>query len=408
MDPSSSPSSHNSSSMSSPPVISPTRTGSACQSCKKRKTKCTGQPGPCANCSKTGTYCHFDMKLDGRRKHAYEATDIHYRQQFILDSLLRSIKYNDADLVQRLLEAIRVGRPLLEVATALQDNIRALQGRMLSKEHHVTLSDMISLALNCLSDSDFRPHGNSRTSLPQQQTFILGDSFRVTKNKVVLDGARTNAMRGISIDQMTRPCRGRSQVPGPPENCHRQRNPDRTKLTCDSLGMGGRGAPFTIAPPYIYSPQALSDHCQFPKSMSNETSRSPSTSGPSLGPQSTHKWSVTEDYTTYAPQHQHQDQVHAPTDPRFTPVQSPAHGCEQPLGYFPNYFRQHETGLPATYIEEQFSTTSSDTCDVASQMNHEVPRPRCVLGAQTGEDMTWQWWPSSQPGWPVANYSSQA
>jgi hypothetical protein len=41
-------------------------------------------------------------------------------------------------------------------------------------------------------------------------------------------------------------------------------------------------------------------------------------------------------------------------------------------------------------------------------MNHEVPRPRCVLGAQTGEDMTWQWWPSFQPGWPVANWSSQA
>ncbi|KAK5452918.1 hypothetical protein LTS15_007066 [Exophiala xenobiotica] len=331
------------------------------------------------------------MKLDGRRKHAYEATDIHYRQQFILDALLRSIKYNDADLVQRLLEAIRVGRPLLEVATTLQDNIRALQGRMLSKEHHVTLSDMISLALNCLSDSDFRPHGNRRTSLPQHHTFVLGDSFRVTKNKVVLDGARTNAMRGISMDQMSRPSRGRSQVPGPPESCQRQRNPDRTKLMCDGLGMGGPDSPFTIAPSYNYLPQALSEHCQLPKT-----------------PPLRHKWSVTEDYTGYAPQHQHQDQVYAPTDPRFTPDQSPAHGCEQLLGYFPNYFRQHETGLQATYIDEQFSTTSSDNCDVASQMDHGVPRSRCLLGAQTGEDMTWQWWPSSQSGWPVANWSSQA
>lgn len=97
--------------------------------------QCTGQPGPCANCSKTGTYCHFDLRLDGRRKHACGATDIHHRQQFIRDALLRSIKYNDADLVQRLVEAIRLGRPLLEVATTLQANIRALPGKLLLKEH---------------------------------------------------------------------------------------------------------------------------------------------------------------------------------------------------------------------------------------------------------------------------------
>ncbi|KIW59589.1 hypothetical protein PV05_04031 [Exophiala xenobiotica] len=384
MDPSSSPHSQNSSSKSSSPVITPIRTGSACQSCKKRKTKCTGQPGPCANCSKTGTYCHFDMKLDGRRKHSYEATDIHYRQQFILDALLRSIKYNDADLVQRLVEAIRLGRPLLEIATALQDNIRALQGKMLSKENHVTLSDMISLALNCLSDSDFRPHGNSRTSLPLHQTFVLGDSFRVTKNKVVLDGARTSAMRDISMDQMSRRSRRRSQASGAQESCPRQRYPDGTKATCDTWATGGSGSPSTTAASCVHMPSNLLEDWQVPKS-----------------PQAKHKWSVADDYTSYAPQHQHQDQVHAPTDPGFASDKGPTHGCQPPLGYLPEYF------VPPTYINEQF-TTCSDHCDAASQMMREIPRPRCVLGAQTGEDISWQWWPSSQPGWPLAAWSSLA
>ncbi|KAK6367315.1 hypothetical protein LTS17_010241 [Exophiala oligosperma] len=114
---------------------------------------------------RTGTYCHFDIKLDGRRKHAYEAAEIQYRQQFILDALLRSIKYNDATLVQALVEVIRAGRPLSEIAHVLQDNIKSLQDKMLAREHKVTISDLISLALSCLSDSDFRPHGNSKLSI---------------------------------------------------------------------------------------------------------------------------------------------------------------------------------------------------------------------------------------------------
>ncbi|KAK5282442.1 hypothetical protein LTR14_012022 [Exophiala xenobiotica] len=305
--------------------------------------QCTGQPGPCANCSKTGTYCHFDLRLDGRRKHAYGATDIHHRQQFILDALLRSIKYNDADLVQRLVEAIRLGRPLLEVATTLQDNIRALQGKLLSKEHQVTQSDMISLALNCLSDSDFRPHGNCRPSFPQHQTLVRGHSIRVTKNRVVLDGASTNAMSGMSMDQTSQQCGGRSQASGAKETCHRQRNRDRTKLSGDTLGMGGPGSPFIIAP-YMDLPPALSEHCQLLKS-----------------PQRKHEWSAADSCTMYhAPQqHQHQDQaqVHASTAQRFTFDNSLAYGRQQPLGYFPNYLREHEIGQPATYIHAEFNTT---------------------------------------------------
>ncbi|KAK5451810.1 hypothetical protein LTR55_012204, partial [Exophiala xenobiotica] len=147
---------------------------------------------PCANCSKTGTHCHFDKRLDGRRKHAYEATDIHSRQQFILDSLLRSIKYHDADLVQRLVEAIRLGRPLLEVAIILQDNIRALQGKLLTKEHHVTLSDKdlsgseLSIRFRLLSASKLQ------NFLPTASSLVRGDSMCGTKNTVILDGARTN------------------------------------------------------------------------------------------------------------------------------------------------------------------------------------------------------------------------
>ncbi|KAK7889948.1 hypothetical protein LTR67_008412 [Exophiala xenobiotica] len=333
------------------------------------------------------------MRLDGRRKHAYEATDIHYRQKFILDALLRSIKYNDADLVQRLVEAIRLGRPLLEVATTLQDNIRALQGKLLSKEHHVTQSDMISLALNCLSDSDFRPHGNCRTSFLQHRALVRGDYIWVTKNTVIVGGARTNPMRGISNDQTSQQCGGRSQTSGPKETYHRQRNRDRPKRSCDTLGMVGPGSPFIIAPSYMDLPPVLSEHCQLPKS-----------------PQRKHEWSIADSCTMYyAPQqHQHQDQVHASTDQRFTSDKSPADGPQQPLGYFPNYFREHEIDQPAAYINAQFNTTCFDNCDAASQMSHEVHCSRCVVDARPGEDISWQSWPSSQPGWPLAAWSSQA
>ncbi|KAK5562882.1 hypothetical protein LTR43_011503 [Exophiala xenobiotica] len=333
------------------------------------------------------------MRLDGRRKHAYEATDIHYRQKFILDALLRSIKYNDADLVQRLVEAIRLGRPLLEVATTLQDNIRALKSKLLSKEHHVTQSDMISLALNCLSDSDFRPHGNCRTSFPQHQAPVRGDSIRVTKKTVILDGASTNAMRGINRNQTSQQCGGRPQASGPEEAYCRRRNRDRTKLSCDTLGMGRSGSPFIIAPSYMDIPPALAEHCQLPKSS-----------------QPKHEWSVADSCTmNYAPQqHQHEDRIHVSTDQKFTSDKSPAYGPEQPLGYFPTYFREHEIDQPAAYINAQFNTTCFDNCDAASQMSHEVHCSRCVVDAQPGDDISWQSWPSSQPGWPLAAWSSQA
>ncbi|KAK5215426.1 hypothetical protein LTR47_011285 [Exophiala xenobiotica] len=308
-----------------------------------------------------GDVLSFRLETGWQTKACLRSDRYPSEQQFILDTLLRSIKYNDADLVQRLVEAIRLGRPLLQVATTLQDNIRALQGKFLSKEHQVTQSDMISLALNSLSDSDFRPHGNCRPSFPQHQTLVRGHSIRVTKNTVILDGARTNATRGIGMDQMSQQFGGRSEASGPKEAYHRQRDRDRTNLSCDTLGMGGPGTRFIIAPCYMDMPPALAEHCPVPKS-----------------PPRKHEWSVADSCTMhYAPQqHQHQDQVYASTDQRFTSNKLPACGRQQPHGYFPNYFREHEIGQPATYINAQFNTTCIDNCDAASQMSHEVHSSR--------------------------------
>src|ERR1700754_2605483 len=79
------------------------RTAHACLSCKKRRIKvrkssqtaqplpltespkCTGQPGPCQACSKNGDYCHFDSKLDARRRTGYKLSIFHH-QQVILKS----------------------------------------------------------------------------------------------------------------------------------------------------------------------------------------------------------------------------------------------------------------------------------------------------------------------------------
>lgn len=165
-----------------PPALS--RTAQACLSCKEKRikvrrssqcaeilllteiTQCTGQPGPCHACSKSRRYCHFDFKLDARRK-VYEPTTTHRQQQFLLKGLLLSIKLNDSDMVQRLVEAIRTDESPPNVAKTLQSNIEALHERGELTKQDISETEMITLVLKFLSCPRSRSHRNSTTSAAQ-------------------------------------------------------------------------------------------------------------------------------------------------------------------------------------------------------------------------------------------------
>ena len=126
--------------------------------------QCTGQPGPCKACSKKRKYCHFDIKLDARRKIAYEPSTSQRQQQFVLHSLLLSIKFNDYKMVKRLVEAIRNDNSPPNVAKVLQHNIEALQEEGLLTKQDIGETDMISLVLNCLFGQGPGSSTNSNTS----------------------------------------------------------------------------------------------------------------------------------------------------------------------------------------------------------------------------------------------------
>ncbi|KAI1609662.1 hypothetical protein EDD36DRAFT_78247 [Exophiala viscosa] len=155
---------------SRPPAFS--RTAQACLSCKEKRIKCTGQPGPCQACSKSRRYCHFDFKLDARRK-IYEPSTTHRQQQFLLKGLLLSIKLNDSDMVQRLVEAIRNDDSPPNVAKTLQNNIQALHERGELAKKDISETDMITLVLKCLSCP--RPRTRTDSTASTAQYDFLGE-----------------------------------------------------------------------------------------------------------------------------------------------------------------------------------------------------------------------------------------
>ena len=160
------------------------RTASACLACKQRKIKvrrspqnatplpltesykCTGQPGPCQACREYGRYCHFDFKLDARRKTAYRPSTTQWQQQFILKGLLLSIKFNDYDMIQRLVDAIKNGDSPPNVARSIQNNIDALHERVGLTKQAISETDLITLVLRCLACSRPRSRMSSLTSAP--------------------------------------------------------------------------------------------------------------------------------------------------------------------------------------------------------------------------------------------------
>ncbi|KIW10109.1 hypothetical protein PV08_11069 [Exophiala spinifera] len=142
------------------------KTANACLSCKEKRIKCTGQPSPCQACKKTDRYCHFDLRLDARRRKAGELSATQRQHWFILESLLRSIKFNDRDMVQRLVEAIRSDESPQKVAETFRANIQLVDHLGELTKQDISDADIITLVLQCLS----YPSPGSRTNSLDSET----------------------------------------------------------------------------------------------------------------------------------------------------------------------------------------------------------------------------------------------
>lgn len=145
------------------------RTNIACKACQKRKTKvstlqnyicpttvsdetlqCSGGPAPCELCQKFATHCHFNPKLDTRRKVSYKSSEKHDIRGYILESTLQVLKRGKAESVESLLRTIRSDAPIEDIARSFQQNFKLLQQRGIIPPFKIDESDIISLALQGL------------------------------------------------------------------------------------------------------------------------------------------------------------------------------------------------------------------------------------------------------------------
>lgn len=170
MDTSSSQNFSSSSSSSSPNLPSTraqrrgSRTTSACEACKKRKSKCSGPRGPCEACRKVKTFCHFNARLDARRKLAYKPAAVQKTQQYILHALLQTLKSGDNDEILKLISLIQSEAPPQNIAGCLRRNIQSLQDRGILPPLNIDETDLVSLGLQGLLGHPVRRPGLKQSS----------------------------------------------------------------------------------------------------------------------------------------------------------------------------------------------------------------------------------------------------
>lgn len=113
--------------------------------------QCSGQPAPCERCLKLNSFCHFDEKLDTRRKSAWTASEILERQQYILHAVLHALRCNDDKDLYELLKVLRRNDSPQELAQCLLQQIESLQERQIIAKTEIDIHDVLSLAVEGLS-----------------------------------------------------------------------------------------------------------------------------------------------------------------------------------------------------------------------------------------------------------------
>lgn len=106
------------------------RISTACEACKRRKSRCSGPPLPCRLCRSQGTECVIDESLDQRRRAStHRLMESSSGQRELLKSLLLSLTYSPPNAVDALIASIRNNLPPFDVAAILKDNIESLDSQ---------------------------------------------------------------------------------------------------------------------------------------------------------------------------------------------------------------------------------------------------------------------------------------
>ncbi|RVX66726.1 hypothetical protein B0A52_08919, partial [Exophiala mesophila] len=103
-----------------------------------------------------------------RRRKAGELSATQRQQWFILESLLRSIRFNDEDMIQRLIEAIRNDESPPKLAETFRNNIQAVDKLGELAKQDINDADIITLVLQCLCYPSSGPRALSPDSESQK------------------------------------------------------------------------------------------------------------------------------------------------------------------------------------------------------------------------------------------------
>ncbi|KAH0844597.1 C6 transcription factor [Fonsecaea pedrosoi] len=133
----------------------------ACLSCKAKRRKCSGPPGPCNACITFETECVFREDLDRRRKEAIkrkmEGTE-HHRD--LLTGLLRSIRSSDENDAQRLFRLIRDDAPVATINAFIDESVRKLRDS--SPKTDATIDGLLKLRAEAASLAEQVPTSRAR------------------------------------------------------------------------------------------------------------------------------------------------------------------------------------------------------------------------------------------------------
>ena len=121
------------------------------------------------------------MKLDTRRKVAYNPTAVRERQQYILEAVMHILKHCDAQDVQYLLKLIREDGQPQHIASCMRSNILDLQDCGILPAVDIDETDLISLGLQGLYSHRAGRTG-ARHSTNRAQSFVPMDESRTPKS----------------------------------------------------------------------------------------------------------------------------------------------------------------------------------------------------------------------------------
>lgn len=130
------------------------RISAACEACKKRKTKCSGQPPPCQMCEQLDTPCVIDLALDMRRRTALQRTIEESRVfQDTLNGIISILRSGDGSEIQDLITRIQHTTDDEDLSETLQIKLQERgESENLSLDRHIKEED--DEALNFGSDEE--------------------------------------------------------------------------------------------------------------------------------------------------------------------------------------------------------------------------------------------------------------